>query len=231
LATRCVGWVFAVIAACLILGACSGGHVGGVLSGGRSSEQQWRAALSESRSSVLRVHNDTCDGAAVGTGWVVGPHTLVTNQHVVDGARQLSLETQDGRRLAVGVTRASSIEDLAVIHTDEMLPRPIPLADHDPVPGDLVRALGFPGGGQFTATEGRIVSEVDGERYGQNGRLLKASAEIHPGNSGGPLIDISGHAAGVVFAIDLEDGRALSIPVSRLRSTLSTQLPELTTSC
>jgi S1-C subfamily serine protease len=105
------------------------------------------------------------------------------------------------------------------------------LAAHDPVAGDLVRALGFPGGGQFTATEGRVVADVDGEKYGHHGQLLKVSAEIHPGNSGGPLIDVSGHAAGVVFAIGLTDGRALSIPVSRLRSTLTEDLPELTTIC
>jgi S1-C subfamily serine protease len=204
----------------LLAAGCDGAGVGGLLAGGATTDHDWRAALDDSRGAVLKVVNDTCNGVASGSGFVYGPHTLITNRHVVAGARSLSVLTQSGNALSVTVADASTVEDLAVVHTTEMLPSALPLAPADAVPGDLVRALGFPLGGPFTATEGRVIDYVSGSMYGHASRILRSSTDIQPGNSGGPLIDTNGRVSGVVFAVDSRNGEALVLPVTRLRVVL-----------
>lgn len=195
--------------------------IGGTLAGGTTDTATWAAMTAAARHSVIRVRNQTCDGLATGSGFVYGPQTLITNAHVVEGARHLSVDTADGGRLDVTVADTTSGEDIAVVHTAEELPAPLALDAADPVPGDLVQALGFPLGNQFTAVPGRVIGYADGAEYQHDGRVLQSSVTIRPGNSGGPLLDRAGRVAGVMFAVDLRDGTALAIPASRVRTVLS----------
>lgn len=210
----------AAIALVFLSAACSAPTVGGALSGGAKDVATWRKALSSTRGSVLKVVNSTCDGIATGSGFVLDSHTLVTNDHVVAGAQTLSVLTQQGAALNVRVADASGIDDIAVVHTVQTLPPPIPLAARDPVAGDLVRTLGYPLGGPFKPSDGRVIDLVDGAQYEHRSPIIQTTAEVRPGNSGGPLVDAYGRVSGVVFAVDTSNGDALAIPVSRLRAVL-----------
>ena len=206
--------VVGVCLCALLLTACSD-QVGGTLAGGSVPADQWAAALDDTRGSVLRVENQTCEGPATGTGFVLDPTTVITNAHVVAGAQSLRLTTQSGRVAHVDVAHVDTIDDLAAITTSDPLPSALRLGV-DPTPGDLVRALGYPLGGVFAATEGRVVEYRDGVHYSRPGRVLVTSATVEPGNSGGPLVDSSGRVVGVVFALELQDGYTLGIPVGML---------------
>lgn len=195
--------------------------VGGILSGGRTSVGSWASVTAAARESVIRVRNRTCDGLDTGSGFVVAPRTVLTNAHVVRGGVQLSLNTADGLPVSATSVDILSGEDLAVIHTAATLPPPLNIAAQDPVPGDLTEALGYPLGRKFAVASGRIVSFSSGKPYAHNSRVLRSSVEIHPGNSGGPLINSTGQVVGVVTAIDLNDGIAIAIPDSRVRERLS----------
>lgn len=169
---------------------------------------------------VLRIRSRTCDSVGVGSGFLVGSDTLVTNRHVVDGSVQLEVDTWDGRHLTVAVASQASVDDLAILRLTTTFRDHAELASSDPVPGDRVRAVGYPHGDKVTTTRGRVVDYVDGSKYDSLGSVLRASNEIAPGSSGGPLLDAAGRVVGVVYAIDLKDGNALVIPVSRLSSAL-----------
>lgn len=205
--------------------------VGGQLSGGSIAGAQWEAALERAQRSVIRVRNRTCDGVATGSGFAYDGKTLITNAHVVEGAMRLTLDTVDGRSLEVVVAHTATDEDIALVQTTTTLPSSLPLAATDAVPGDLVRALGFPLGGRFRATQGRVIDIADGAEYEKTGRVLRSSVAIRPGNSGGPLINASGRVVGVVFAIDMINGQALVIPVSRLQQVVKAQLAAVKTTC
>lgn len=125
------------------------------------------------------------------------------------------MTTQSGHTANVTVANRDQLVDLAAVTRSDRLPPALPLGV-DPVPGDLVRALGYPGGGAFTATDGWLIEYRDGSQYGRPGMVLATSVEVEPGNSGGPLVDADGKVVGVVFAIDLTDGDGLAIPVSLL---------------
>ena len=174
---------------------------------------------------TMRVRNRGCDGVATGSGFAVAARRLVTNRHVVEGAEELQLDTWDGRSVSVAVHRVAYLHDLALIETLEPLPRVARLAADDPEPEAPVTAVGFPRGGPLAQTRGRVVDLVAGARLGEHGKVLRVSAAVTHGNSGGPLLDQAGRVIGVVYAGETRTGYGLAIPVSTLRILLDR--PEL----
>jgi S1-C subfamily serine protease len=172
------------------------------------------------RSQVIRIRSRSCDGVGIGSGILIEPDILVTNRHVVEDAVHLDIDTWDGRSLSVISATQSNVDDLAIIHLAAPVVSGARLANTDPIPGDRVRALGYPLGKELASTTGRVVDYVSGDRYDVPGQVLRASAEIQPGNSGGPLLDSSGSVVGIVFAIDLHSGYALAIPVTHIANSL-----------
>ncbi len=79
--------------------------------------------------------------------------------------------------------------------------------------GADVAAVGYPLGGPFTITEGVVIDRIDGFDFNVPGDILRISAEVQPGNSGGPLLDRRGRVAGVVYAIERATGLGLAIPM------------------
>jgi S1-C subfamily serine protease len=138
-----------------------------------------------------------------GTGFVVAPDRVLTNQHVVAGCDRILARTPDGRWLAATPpARVDAAIDLAVLTIPG---NPGPVLPFRAAPavrrGESVVAYGFPLAGLLSAdpklTRGEI-NALGGVRNDQNN--FQISAEVQPGNSGGPLLDMQGAVVGVVVA-------------------------------
>ena len=123
---------------------------------------------------------------------MVSPDGLIlTNNHVIDGSKEIAVSLSDRRRFAARALGRDPDTDLAVLRGDtETLPV-AQLANSKSVrPGQIAIAIGNPLGFQSTVTAG-IVSAVGRSLRAQNGRLIgdiiQTDAALNPGNSGGPL--------------------------------------------
>jgi S1-C subfamily serine protease len=142
-----------------------------------------------------------------GSGVVVSPDGLIlTNNHVIDGAREIAVSLSDGRRFGARALGRDPDTDLAVLRgeTGETLPI-ARLANSKSVrQGQIAIAIGNPLGFQSTVTAG-IVSAVGRSLRAQNGRLIgdviQTDAALNPGNSGGPLVNSAGQIIGINTAV------------------------------
>jgi len=142
-----------------------------------------------------------------GSGVVVSPDGLIlTNNHVIDGAKEVAVSLSDGRRFSARALGRDADTDLAVLRgeTGETLPT-AKLANSKSVrPGQIAIAVGNPLGFQSTVTAG-IVSAVGRSLRAQNGRLIgdviQTDAALNPGNSGGPLANSAGQVIGINTAV------------------------------
>jgi S1-C subfamily serine protease len=66
-----------------------------------------------------------------------------------------------------------------------------------------------------------VVDFVDGSNLGVPGEVMRLTANVQPGNSGGPVLDGRGHVVGIVYAIELATGYGLAIPPDTLRTLTS----------
>jgi S1-C subfamily serine protease len=141
-------------------------------------------------------------GTASGTGFVVSRSGhILTNAHVVDGCSTLTGRAPSGS-FPLTLLNADSQNDLAVLQSSAPLPAVATFRDGRGVrPGDDVIAAGFPLqkvlANQMNVTTG-TVSALAGLQ--DNAAQLQITAPIQPGNSGGPLLDRSGHVVGVVVS-------------------------------
>jgi putative serine protease PepD len=146
-------------------------------------------------------------GGGAATGFVVDPGGIVvTNDHVVDSARSITVTTSDNRKRAARVLGEDASADLAVLKVEATGLPTIELGDSNQVQvGDDVLAIGnaLDLDGGLSATRG-IVSGLNREIPTENGRLtglIQTDAAINPGNSGGPLVDAQGRVIGINTAI------------------------------
>ncbi len=172
------------------------------------------------RGFTVRVRNRTCDGVGTGSGTVIAPTMLATNKHVVDGALELEVETWDGRSIDVEVTSVSHAADLALIEISEPLNDIGELDTGTLTEGDPVTAAGYPGGGQLKFTSGDFVDRDINPELDTTEAVIRFTAPIAPGNSGGPLINEDGRITGVVFAEEIATGYGLAVPVDMIQETI-----------
>jgi 2-alkenal reductase len=155
-------------------------------------------------------------GAGSGFIWDVDGH-VVTNNHVVAGARNVYVQLDAGEPIEAEIVGTAPDYDLAVVRltrTPRNL-RPIPLgSSRDLRIGQSVYAIGNPFGLQRTLTQG-IVSALDRELpttdFREVAGVIQTDAAINPGNSGGPLLDSAGRLVGVNTAIRSESGSSAGI--------------------
>jgi serine protease Do len=128
---------------------------------------------------------------------------ILTNNHVVDGGKNVKVTLQDGREFTANVVGRDSKSDIAVLKIDAKDLPIVPLADSQKVQvGDEVLAIGNPFGVGQTVTHG-IVSATDRGGMGIEDYedFIQTDAPINPGNSGGALVDIDGRLIGINTAI------------------------------
>ncbi len=146
----------------------------------------------------------------LGTGFYIDrAGYALTNYHVIEsevdpkykGYSHMSVRPADAPETRIGakVIGYDRLLDLAIIKVDTVPEYVFSLSEGlDLVPGQKIYAIGSPAGLEDTVTSG-IVSAV-GRKIMQVGNAMQVDAALNPGNSGGPLLDESGAAVGVVFA-------------------------------
>jgi serine protease DegQ len=152
---------------------------------------------------------------SLGSGVVVDAQRgyVLTNNHVVDGADDISVTLADGRTLPAKKVGADPDSDVAVIQIEAGELVALPLADSDRLRvGDFVVAVGNPFGVGQSVTSG-IVSALG--RSGLRGlgvqNFIQTDASINPGNSGGALLNLRGELIGINTAIFSPSGGNVGI--------------------
>ncbi len=170
----------------------------------------------ELRRSSVQVR--TGDGAG-GSG-VIWTHNgfIVTNAHVV-GAGAPTVILGDGRRFPAEVLVHERRHDLALLRIGVDDLTPVAIADSDALrPGELVAAVGNPGGIPGAVTTGVI--HAIGAASGTRGEWIQADVRLAPGNSGGILANARGHLIGINTMLCA--GLALAIPSNRVAAFVRT---------
>jgi S1-C subfamily serine protease len=160
-------------------------------------------------------------GEAAGSAVVLtGDGHLLTNAHVVDGARSGEAAFADGTLAQIEVVGRDPLSDLAVVRSDREIPEPPEFGDADQLKvGSLVVAVGNPLGLAGTVTAG-VVSAL-GRAMPARTRsatriiedVIQTDAALNPGNSGGALADSSGRVVGINTAV-AGIGVGLAVPVN-----------------
>jgi serine protease Do len=180
---------------------------------------------------------------SLGSGFIIHRDGyVVTNNHVIDRAREISVELADGRKLPADLISADPDADLAVlkIHSETPLPT-IELGDSsDLMIGEPAIAVGNPLGFSHSVSTGIVASlhrdigndpadqkTADQPVHGEEAALrdlIQTDAAINPGNSGGPLLNAYGQVIGINTAIESHaQNIGFAIPINRLRDLI----PEL----
>ncbi|MCR9256815.1 MAG: Do family serine endopeptidase [Alphaproteobacteria bacterium] len=155
---------------------------------------------------------------SLGSGVIVRSNgVIVTNNHVIDGADEITVILADRREFPARLTYADPRTDLAILEIDtrgEDLPT-LTLRDSDTIEvGDIVLAIGNPFGVGQTVTSG-IVSALARTRVGITdfSFFIQTDAAINPGNSGGALVTLDGKLIGINTAIYSRDRKGGSIGI------------------
>ena len=156
--------------------------------------------------SVVRVLGTACGLAIEGSGWVARPGLVVTNAHVVAGEDDTTVQPGGrGPALAAEPVLYDPEDDIAILRV-QGLGLPTLSLDSSPSSGQSGAILGYPENGPFDAEAARIGRTqvvLTQNAYGQGPvkRLLTPlRGLVRPGNSGGPVVDGSGHVLTTVFA-------------------------------
>jgi S1-C subfamily serine protease len=168
--------------------------------------------------SVLRVVADGCDLRSSGTTFVVAPHYLVTNAHVVAGAQSILVQTPRASFPATPVLVDLEL-DVALLRAADLDAPALHLTGTEPSRGAIGATFGYPGGGNAVVEPATVAAAYDATGLDVLGtarvtrRILELRAAIEPGDSGGPLLLEDGSVGGIVFAeskVDPSVGYALS---------------------
>jgi serine protease Do len=166
----------------------------------------------------------------LGSGFIVEPGgVIVTNEHVIRDAEEITVTLTDGRQLPARLLGASATYDIAVLKVDAKNLPAAPLGDSDHLlVGEWAIAIGNPFGyllndaqptvtaGVISATRRDIKSEVSATGIYKN--MIQTDAAINPGNSGGPLVNGDGQVVGINTFIFTQGGGSIglgfAIPIS-----------------
>lgn len=183
--------------------------------------------LTRVEASTLKVIGEGCGNRIqTGSSWVVAPGTVVTNAHVVAGTTEQRVQSATGAERRAKVVAFDPARDVAVLSVDRL--EASPLATGDATEETTGAVLGYPGGGPLAVASARVEQTVEAEGrdiYDEARAVRKIhilAAQLHPGDSGGPMVDPSGAVVAMAFAVapDRPDV-AYALAMSEVRSVLT----------
>jgi serine protease Do len=159
---------------------------------------------------------------------------ILTNNHVVEGAEQVTVRLLDRREFKAKVVGSDANTDVAVLKIDAKGLQPVALGNSDDARvGEWVLAIGNPLGEGLTFTvtsgivsaKGRALQGLPGRGVGSIQDFIQTDAAINPGNSGGPLVSVRGEVIGINSAIASEtgfySGYGFAIPINLARTVMN----------
>jgi S1-C subfamily serine protease len=167
---------------------------------------QLNPAVSRDDASVVKIEGRGCGGIVEGSGFVVSTDTIVTNAHVIAGITHPYVISLAGVRYSTTIIWFDPNLDLAVLKVSGLNAPSLTVDTTDTGNGTIAAVLGYPGGGNFTAEPASTIQEftADGRNIYNQGDterdVYEIKADVIPGNSGGPLINVNGDVIGIVFA-------------------------------
>ena len=192
------------------------------------TQAQANRAFRDAASSTVRIEGQACGGIQEGSGFVVSPHYVVTNAHVVAGVRRPQVQEQNGGTQAAEAVLFDPRIDIAVLRVARSPGPVLDLANGEVARGAVGAVVGYPGGGSLTgvaAANRRVLHALGRDIYGKGNverDIYELQAVVRPGNSGGPFVLASGQVAGVVFAASTTDpGIGYAITSTEARSDIS----------
>ena len=166
---------------------------------------------------------------ALGSGFVISEDGyIVTNNHVIEGADEISIEFFSGKTLDAKLIGTDPKTDIALlkVESDEPLPF-VNFGDSNVMRvGDWVMAMGNPLGQGFSVSAG-IVSARNRELSGTYDDFIQTDAAINRGNSGGPLFNMDGQVIGVNTAILSPNGGSIGIGFSMASNVVAKVVQQL----
>jgi S1-C subfamily serine protease len=166
------------------------------------------AGLVRSRNSIVKVMGiaPSCQRRIEGSGFVISPHHILTNAHVVAGVTEnQTVTTRLGSRLRATVVLFDPQRDLAVLYVPRLNARTLTFAGPANL-GDEAIVAGYPRDEPFSAVPARVgddqlaqAPDIYQSREVTR-QIYSIRADVQPGNSGGPLLAPNGRVDGVVFA-------------------------------
>jgi serine protease Do len=163
----------------------------------------------------------------LGSGFIIDPSGfIVTNHHVVDGAKTVEVTLADGRRFTAQVVGSDAETDIALLKIEATGLPAVPLGSSAGLRvAEPVMAIGNPFGLDHTVTVGIVSATGRFIGQGRYDDFIQTDAAINPGNSGGPLINTRGEAVGINSAIFSRGGGfqgiGFAIPVDLARPVLT----------
>jgi len=158
--------------------------------------------------------NNGAEQVALGSGFIIDPSGyVVTNDHVVDDASEVSVTLTTGKSYTAKVIGTDKKTDLALVKIDSPTPLPaVAFGDSDAVRvGDWVMAVGNPFGLGGTVTSGIVSARGRDLNSGPFDDFLQLDASINQGNSGGPTFALNGDVIGINTAIFSPNGGSVGI--------------------
>ncbi len=180
------------------------------------------AGVRAAQAAVSRVIAYGCGGpgaAVAGSAWPVGPDLVLTNAHVVAGSYSQTVQPPGRQPLSAQVVLFDPNVDVAILEVPGLAMSPLPIASAYPAAGTQAAVIGYPQGG----AEATVAAAVRGTENASTWDIyysgyvtretVVVSADVIPGNSGGPLVDLHGQVIGVTFAMSTtttDEGYALA---------------------
>lgn len=185
-----------------------------------SAQAKLSTVLNKVKPSVVYIETTQGSGSGIIT---TANGRIITNAHVVSGVKQVKVTTTNKKTYSGNVLFRDEVQDIAIIQIAATKLTPIVQGNSSLLKqGDTVYALGFPLGikGDVSVSSGIVSRFIDGQ--------IETTANIHPGNSGGALINTKGELVGIntsalgnqINGIMVGESLKYAIPVNTMKTTV-----------